>query len=79
MKTTFLALWLMSGDRLIEPVTDHECSAIIEAANATRVLGGMLSTDHDGQREFVVRIACGDADIVLALPASLQPCEWDGS
>ena len=75
MKTTFLTLYLMSGDRLIEPVTDHECSAIAEAANATQVLGGMLSTDHEGQRELVVRIACGDADIVLALPASNGDCE----
>ena len=76
MKTLLLTIWLASGDRLIEPVTATECSEIIATAQALRVLDMQAETEN-GIR--VVRIGCGDADIVLALPTSDMPCEWEGA
>ncbi len=72
MKELFLIIWLASGDRHIEAVTQQECSEIIATAQALRVLGMQAETETG---VMVVRIGCGDSDIVLALPTSDQPCE----
>lgn len=76
LKTLLLTIWLASGTRHIEPVTDIECRSAIEQSRAVLVLGGTL-TDDEGV--LVVRIACGDDDLVLALPPSGAPCEWEGA
>ena len=76
LKTILLTIWLASGTRHIEPITEAECRSAIEQSRAVLVLGGTLA-DEDGV--MVVRIGCGDADIVLALPTSDQPCEWEGA
>lgn len=72
MKTLFLIIWLASGTRHVEPITELECTSAIEQSRAVLTLGGTLA-DEEGT--LVVRIACGDADIVLALPTSDMPCE----
>lgn len=75
MKTLFLTIWLATGTRYIEPITEAECTSAIEQSRAVLTLGGTLA-DEDGV--LVVRISCGDDDIVLALPTTERPCEWEG-
>jgi hypothetical protein len=72
MKTLLLTIWLASGTRHVEPITEAECRSAIEQSRAVLVLGGTLA-DEEGT--IVVRIACGDDDILLALPSSDMPCE----
>lgn len=76
LKTLFLIIWLASGERHIEPVTDHECSEAMIALDAVRTLGLGAATE-DGTH--VVMAACGESAVVLALPTSDMPCEWEGA
>ena len=76
MKTLFLVIWLATGERHVEPVTEAECSKTIATVQALRMLEMEAST-QDGTP--VVRIGCGEADVVLALPTSDLPCEWEGA
>lgn len=76
MKTLFLVIWLATGERHVEPVTEAECSKTIATVQALRTLEMEAST-QDGTP--VVRIGCGDTDVVLALPTSDQPCDWEGA
>lgn len=76
MKTLFLIIWLATGERHVEAVTEAECSKTIATVQALRTLEMEASTE-DGTR--LVRIGCGDADVVLALPSSDMPCEWGGA
>ena len=76
LKTTFLIIWLATGERHVEPVTEAECSKTIATVQALRTLEMEAST-QDGTA--VVRIGCGDADVVLALPPSDLPCDLEGA
>ena len=75
MKTIWLTIYLLTGDRIIEPVTHQECEAVMYAARAVQTVGGHLETDHEGSRHAIGRMSCGDNDIVIALPASAGDCE----
>ena len=75
MKTLFLVIWLATGERHVEAVTEAECSKTIATVQALRTLEMEASTE-DGTP--VARLGCGDADVVLALPSSEMPCVWEG-
>jgi hypothetical protein len=72
MRDLFLIFWLATGEREIQSVTEHECREVIAAVDAARTLG-LEGRVEDGT--LVVRVSCGDADIVLALPTSDGDCE----
>jgi len=76
LKTIFFTIWLASGVRHIEPITEAECTSAIEQSRAVLVLGGTLA---DEAGTIVARIACGESDLVLALPPSGAPCVWEGA
>jgi len=76
LKTLFLVVWLATGEREIQPVTERECREVIAAVDAARTLG-LEGRIEDGT--LVVRISCGEDDLVLALPESDGDCEWSAA
>ncbi len=71
-----LTLWLASGAVIQEPTSWDDCRELYGLARYIDATGQQLSRDGAG---LIVRLACGGHDIVLALPPSAMPCEWEGS
>jgi hypothetical protein len=67
-----LTLWLQTGAVLREPTSWADCRDLYGWARLADATGQELHRDGAG---IVVRLSCGGHDIVLALPASVGPCE----
>lgn len=75
MKTLLLSLWLANGAIVTEPITEADCSLMLGAVAEVEAMQGWLTRELDGEEYIVARLACGDADVVLALPAGTGDCE----
>jgi len=71
MKTLWLSLWLSSGVVIHEPIDEPDCATISAFAREAATAGAWLTRDD----EIVVRLACDEADVVLALPPASGDCE----
>ena len=75
MKTLLLSLWLANGAIVTEPITEADCAVMLGAVAEVEAMQGWFTRDLDGEEHIVGRLACGDADVVLALPPATGDCE----
>lgn len=73
-----LIVWVLleaGPTKIEEPASALECVTIMALADAAFAARRPLWRESD----MVVRVACGERDMVLSLPMSAGPCEWGGA
>lgn len=64
-----------NGAVVYQPTDEADCAEMLAEATAASKGGGYLIRNLDGTEYIVGRIACGEADMVLALPPASGDCE----
>ena len=76
MIETLLSLWLANGAFVQREISATDCDRHIAAAEMARDNGGIVEFHSEDMTAVVVRLACGERDVVLALPPATGNCEY---